>query len=409
LRRYDAIIAGGGVAGSTAARILARGGWSVLVVEKSSFPRKKVCGEYLSSTNLALFDQLGLLDDFLSRAGPEINRVGLFDRSTVVTSPMPRPRRARFLWGRALRREILDPLLLERAVEAGAEVRQPWSVVGTERRGNAFVSKVVSQPGNDADEVESRVVVAAHGSWETGSLPTQSARLPPRGSDLFGFKAHFENAALPQNLMPLVVFPGGYGGMVNCGDGLLSLSFCIRRDRLESLRRHSPHAKAGEAAYAHILDSCVGVREALSDAVVRDGWASAGPIRPGIRPRYRDGIYCIGNAAGEAHPLIAEGISIAMQSAWLLARRLAALPPGEMTEADLQSAGRRYAGDWLNSFGLRIKAAEVFARLAMTGGRTHALILPVLLTFPQILTAGARISGKVNQVVKLNEKMALET
>ena len=65
LERFDAIIIGGGVAGSTAARILARGGWSVAVVEKSSFPRRKVCGEYLSSTNLDLFERLGILDDFL--------------------------------------------------------------------------------------------------------------------------------------------------------------------------------------------------------------------------------------------------------------------------------------------------------------------------------------------------------
>src|SRR5437763_15989599 len=93
MERFDAIIVGGGVAGSTAARILARGGWSVAVVEKCSFPRRKVCGEYLSSTNRDLFDRLGILDDFLARAGPEVNRVGLCDGSTVGTCPLARPRR----------------------------------------------------------------------------------------------------------------------------------------------------------------------------------------------------------------------------------------------------------------------------------------------------------------------------
>ena len=407
LERFDAIIVGGGVAGSTAARILARGGWSVAVVEKSSFPRRKVCGEYLSSTNLDLFERLGILDDFLERAGPEINRVGLFDGSTVVTSPMPRPRRAQFLWGRALRREILDPLLLERAVQAGAQVMQPCSVVGTERARNAFVSKIVSKPDNDIGEIESRVVIAAHGSWEPGGLPTQTPHQHPKDSDLFGFKAHFENASLPSNLMPLLAFPGGYGGMVNCGDRLVSLSFCIRRDVLETLRRRRPRAKAGEVSFEHILDSCLGVRETLSRASVKDGWVSAGPIRPGIRPRQRDGIYCVGNAAGEAHPLIAEGISIAIQSAWLLAQRLTKLRPADLTEADLRAVGDDYSWEWLKAFGLRIKAADFFARLALTGRTTHSLIRHTMLTFPQILTLGARLSGKVNHTACLTPKTTL--
>jgi len=60
---HDAIVIGGGPAGTTVALLLARAGWSVALVERKSFPRRKVCGEYLSATNLPLFDHLatGLL------------------------------------------------------------------------------------------------------------------------------------------------------------------------------------------------------------------------------------------------------------------------------------------------------------------------------------------------------------
>jgi len=53
---FDAIVIGGGPAGATAAWLLARAGWSVGVLERQPFPRRKVCGEYLSSTSLPLLD-----------------------------------------------------------------------------------------------------------------------------------------------------------------------------------------------------------------------------------------------------------------------------------------------------------------------------------------------------------------
>ena len=51
---FDAIVLGGGPGGATAGLLLARAGWSVAVIEKALFPRRKVCGEYISATNLPL-------------------------------------------------------------------------------------------------------------------------------------------------------------------------------------------------------------------------------------------------------------------------------------------------------------------------------------------------------------------
>src|SRR5262249_19325820 len=50
-RVHDALVIGGGPAGSTAARLLSRAGWSVVMVEKTLFPRRKVCGEFISATS----------------------------------------------------------------------------------------------------------------------------------------------------------------------------------------------------------------------------------------------------------------------------------------------------------------------------------------------------------------------
>ena len=132
-----------------------------------------------------------------------------------------------------------------------------------------------------------RLIIAAHGSWESGSMPTQDLRRPPRASDLFAFKAHFCNSTLPPDLMPLLAFPGGYGGMVHTDRGRVSLSCCIRRDRLEQCRRQWPRARAGEAVLAHIESSCRGVVLALSSAQRDGAWLSSGPLVPGWWARDR--------------------------------------------------------------------------------------------------------------------------
>src|SRR5439155_15437649 len=143
--------------------------------------------------------------------------------------------------------------------------------------------------GQNAErELQAPIVIAAHGSWEVGPLPTQPTRRRPKAADLFGFKAHFRGAGLPDDLMPLLAFPGGYGGMVTCDDGRVSLSCCVRRDRLTGIRE--PGEEAGEAVLRHIRASCRGVDEALTGAT-RDGtWLAAGPIRPGIRVRPADSV-----------------------------------------------------------------------------------------------------------------------
>jgi 2-polyprenyl-6-methoxyphenol hydroxylase-like FAD-dependent oxidoreductase len=369
----------------------------VAIVEKANFPRRKVCGEFVSSANLALFRQLGMADDFLERAGPPVRQVGLFARETLLMAPMPGQRRPNPDWGRALGRETLDTLLLQRAAAAGARVWQPWSAVRLDKQGEAVVCQAVNRVTRETKALRARVIIAAHGSWECGTLPTQPSRRVLRGSDLLGFKAHFHDCRLSVGLMPLLAFPGGYGGMVHTNEGRATVSCCIRRDQLERCRRTTPGGSAAETVLAHLRNSCRGAREALAVANLEGPWLSAGPIRPGIRPRFTRGIFCIGNAAGEAHPIIAEGISMAIQSAWLLCERLVARRREGLTDAVLQEVGRDYADAWLHWFAPRIRVASLFAQLAMRPTAV-ALLLPLLRLFPAALTLGAGWSGKCAEV-----------
>jgi flavin-dependent dehydrogenase len=385
---YDALVIGGGPAGSTTAVLLAQAGWSVAIVEKSRFPRRKVCGEFLSATNLGLLDTLGIGEAFRAKAGPEIRRLALFAYGSTIVAPMPKVAGAGG-WGRALGRETLDSLLLERATNVGTDIFQPATAVRLEPFADGQFCEIKTDRGRRT--LQARVVIGAHGSWSR-SIRAEEKVHPRRASDLLAFKGHFHGGSLPADLIPMIAFPGGYGGMVRTDGELINLSLCIRRDALAASRTWFPGSAAGDAVLSHILESCRGVREALTGAQ-RDGpWLAAGPIRPGIRKAYANDVFAAGNLVGEAHPVIAEGISMAIQSGQLLAAELIQRRKALATAMGRAEAGAAYSSEWRKAFATRIRLAGMVAGLATRP--SAAVLLPFLARVPSILTLGARLSGK---------------
>jgi flavin-dependent dehydrogenase len=138
------------------------------------------------------------------------------------------------------------------------------------------------------------------------------------------------------------------------------------------------------------------VRQAL-DGALRDGpWLASGPLAPGVRVGAQDAMFRIGNAAGEAHPILGEGMSMALQSAALLCTHLRAegRAPAAWDAATCARIQRGYARAWHSQFAGRLRVAATFARVAMHP-RGAALLMALLRRWPGLLTCGARLGGKV--------------
>jgi len=394
--RFDAVVVGAGLAGSTVAIQLARAGWSVALIERQRFPRRKVCGECVAASNLPLLQALGVGDAFHVRAGPELRRVTLLHGDRAVTADLPAADDDRFPWGRALGRETLDGLLLEQARAAGALVYQPWALQSITGKAGAWQCEVRALESAALLRLSATVVIDAHGSWQDLPSVRSGRRLASSAADLFAFKANFTGASLPEGAISVLALDGGYGGMVVADGGTTTVACCIRRDRLSALRGAATGLRAGEAVEAWLQRECAGVRQALRGAL-RDGhWLASGPLAPGVRIDAGDGIFRVGNAAGEAHPILGEGMSMALQSAamlcsHLLRHRSAAPEHDGNRHAELQ---RRYAADWRREFSSRLRVAAVFAHLAMHPGGAVAL-MQLLRAWPGLLTRGARWGGKV--------------
>jgi flavin-dependent dehydrogenase len=410
----DALIIGAGPAGASTAIRLAKAGWRVVIVEQHAFPRQKVCGECIAPGNFSLLEELGVGSSFREIAGPELRQVGWMNSSTTITAELPECIDTRHPFGRALGRDQFDLLLLKRACALGAQILQP-----------AKVRVIRGEPGRFACEIETRaeilwpctpqpaaaaryhvtapVIIDAHGSWEpapkdeTSGAPTP-CRARRHASDLFAFKATFRDSTLARSLLPVLSFGGGYGGIVMADHGRATLACCIRRDVLYERRGLAPSEPAGAVVEAYLRRSCRGLAQVLDHAYRVGPWLSVGPIRPGIRVKSDSGAFRVGNAAGETHPLIGEGISMALQSSALLANLLTQQAASSIDAYRVGAIKQRYATSWRAAFGSRMRLASVYAHLAMHPTLATAT-RRLLRRWPSLLTHAARLVGKDRRAI----------
>jgi len=159
-----------------------------------------------------------------------------------------------------------------------------------------------------------------------------------------------------------------------------------------------PGVSAGLAMEEYLRYSCPEVGEVLARAQRIGPWLSIGPVRPGIRVSNAEGPFRVGNAAGETHPLIGEGMSMALQSAFLLTSRLIEQPALAIDSRRSREIDRGYDQAWRNAFAPRLRFAAIYAHIAMhpaLGVWAGAF----LRRWPQLLTEGARLAGKARRTV----------
>jgi 2-polyprenyl-6-methoxyphenol hydroxylase-like FAD-dependent oxidoreductase len=179
MNAYDAIVVGARCAGSPTAMLLARHGYKVLLVDRAIFPSDTISTHLIHPPGVAALEKWGLLDRVLATGCPAIHTYA-FDFGPFVISGTPGPADSAVSYGP--RRTVLDKLLVDAAADAGAEVREGFTVEEiVAENGRVTGIRGHAKGGRDVTE-HARVVVGADGLHSLVArtvVPEQYHEKPP--------------------------------------------------------------------------------------------------------------------------------------------------------------------------------------------------------------------------------------
>ena len=335
---WDVVVVGGGIAGSTAAALLAQSGLRVLLLDKGSWPRQKVCGEFLSPEGVDVLSRLGVWRRLEAHTPKRIHTLALSTRGGEA-------RRHLFLPGWGVSRWVLDHQLWEHAQSLGvvAWARSPAvQLIGDYEGG---FSLTVQQPGRPSQHVQARAVVCAAGRhWRPpgGRRTTRASRRPA----FVGLKAHFRGVHL-DGRVELHAVRHGYCGLVEVDGDAANLCCWVQTDALR-LAGGTPQ---------HFLTSALRqnacLRARLHEAKPLDSvWTAVSYTYRRLPTPVQDGIWHIGDSAAMVAPLTGDGMGLGLRSAELAATIMQAAFRRELT---WERAAAEYDRRWRRAFLPRLR------------------------------------------------------
>lgn len=314
---YDAIIVGAGPAGSAAAISLAQRGYEVLVLEKSRFPRHKLCGEFVTPECAEVFERLNVAGEIEAAGGASIAEMAFLTSSgdsLVVPMQWMNGRREGAL---GLSRAKMDSILMLRARSAGATVIEQFRA----KREMRVERSCVTLPGLDRDSEQQtfrgRVVIDASGR-SVALSGGASRKALGKGRRRYALKAHLRGVEM-NGRGELYFFDSGYGGLARIESGLANLCFITD----EALIQKSEGDK--QRLLDLTLRTNAAARDRLAGARVEGAWLATGPLEFGRQRRSRAGVIVIGDAAGMIDPFTGSGILVALRSGELAAHAVSSV------------------------------------------------------------------------------------
>jgi flavin-dependent dehydrogenase len=337
------LVVGGGPAGAVCAAHCAAAGWRTLLVERSVFPREKVCGDCLNPACWPILRRLELVDRVLALPHAKLSAVDIIDlHGRRVSCPLPSAELGEI----AVKRSELDELLLRRAVELGVETQMGSAVCHVERSGQGW--RVETEHGH----CTAKWLIAADGRNST--VARLLNLLPGARKDRVGQQTHFP---LPPEVAGRVVMrflPEGYSGLADVGGGQANLCLVGRGENLPRLRKWA------------------GVQFQLPPG---QEWRTVTPLERGAAPPAHDGLLLVGDAARVVEPFTGEGIYYAMASGELAARCLVA---GTVNEYAAEHR-RLYRGRiWINRLAKIACLHPRFAGAVIGASRWWSGLMPAL-------------------------------
>jgi geranylgeranyl reductase family protein len=392
----DVIVVGAGPAGSTTAYYLAQAGLDVLMLEKSTFPREKVCGDGLTPRGVRALVAMGIS---VSEQDGWVRNKGLRVIGAGKRLELPWPELSSYPgYGLVRPRTDLDQMLARRAQQAGARLLERVTVTGPvldERSGR--VTGVVAKEADGERAYRARVIVAADGNSSRLSVAMGLRKRDDRPLGV-AVRTYYQSPRHDDDYLEswLDLWDGdrllpGYGWIFGMGDGTSNVGLGLL----------NTSAAFGNTDYHALLRKWLagmpaewGFTEENRTQPIR---GAALPMGFNRTPHYYRGLLLAGDAGGMVNPFNGEGIAYAMESGEILARTIAqALARARRTETERVLAG--YPRALSEAYGSYYSVGRVFVKAIgrpelMRFATKHAMSRPALMRFALKLLANLTDPG----------------
>lgn len=316
---FDVIVVGGGPAGSSAAIAAAKAGWTVLLVDRGSHPREKVCGCCLAPSGIDALASIGALDAL--DGAQRLERVRLKCASWSIVIP-----RAGSL---AIGRDALDNALLRIASDRGCVVMT--ETVGVFESTNA----VVLRHGGLTRTIQGRVRIAADGLQGSSLDRIDGANWRIAKSSRMGFGCVLEAGAIavPREEILMCVHDGGYIGAVRLADGRIDIAAAAQ-----------PHAVRDAGGVANLALRWLGECVQSPEAIINASWKGTVLLTRRRRTLALGNVIIAGDAGGYVEPFTGEGMSWAITTGVAAGSHAAAMIAGRANATQWSSISKALVG-----------------------------------------------------------------
>ena len=329
---YDAIVVGARCAGSPTAMLLARRGLRVLVVDRAGFPSDTLSTHYIHQPGVERLRRWGLLDRVVATGCPPARRL-TFDVGPFALSAAPPPAGGSDA-AYAPRRRLLDQVLVEAAAEAGAEVRERFSMSEVLIEDGRVTGIRGRAPGGATVTERARIVVGADGVHSRVAKAVGAPAYDARPGRTCAYYTYWDG--LPLDGAELYPRPGRMviAGPTNEGRAVVT-SFWPRPEF------HRVRADV-EGAFLDAVALAPSLAERMRAGSRAEPFRGSGDLPFFFRRPYGPGWALVGDAGSHKDPLTAQGITDAFRDAELLSEAIAD-----------GLGGRRPLGEALAGYGRR--------------------------------------------------------